>query len=76
MTLPAAVAHSNENNKNTISNLIELPSLETTDAVDRQQKEAFKSLEFVKKNEFVRCQYSHKAIKIHGKGLLMIGLNS
>jgi hypothetical protein len=41
--------------------------LETTYAGDRAKEEAYNSLEFLKKNKFVRCQFCHKAIKIVGK---------
>lgn len=65
MTLPAAVAN---NRKDTsFHNPIELPSMQIADAADRAQDESFNSLEFVRKNKFVRCQCCHKAIKITGK---------
>ena len=68
MTLPAAVANSKDNdNKNTFSNPIELPSLETTDAIDRKKEEAYEALEFSSSTDgqqyqYVKCQKCCQAI--------------
>jgi hypothetical protein len=67
MTLPAAIAAKKDNQHNGFNNPIELPSMQIADAADRAQEEAYNSLEFVKKNKFVRCQCCHKPIKIVGK---------
>ena len=73
MTLPAAVANRKDNdNKNTFSNPIELPSLETTDAIDRKKEEAYEALEFSSSTDgqqyqYVKCQKCCQAIRIVGK---------
>ena len=75
MTLPAAVANRNDDNnkKSTFSNPIELPSLETTEAVDRQKQQAFEALEIISYStdgqyqQYVKCQCCFKNIRIVGR---------
>jgi DNA-directed RNA polymerase subunit RPC12/RpoP len=72
MTLPAAVANRKDNdNKNTFSNPIELPSMQIADAADIQKEQAFQALEYSSdadgQYQYVKCQYCSKNIRIVGK---------
>jgi hypothetical protein len=53
----------------TFNNPIPLPSLETADAIDKQQEEAYAALEFssYEENQYVKCQCCNNWIKRAGK---------
>ena len=68
MTISKAAAAANYK-INSFSNPKELPSLESTTAIDRQQEESYATLEFSSygENQYVKCQRCGQAKRIVGK---------
>ena len=61
----------NTSDFNNWTNPVEIPPLETTDAIDRKKQEAYEALEYSSSEDgqyqYVKCQYCSKNIRIVGK---------